>query len=74
MSSELMQSWRGDHASLIMTVAGQLGADSYEVSAEAAAVLGACHAIAGPAREALAAHVTAQRSAHGRDVWAGRVP
>jgi hypothetical protein len=52
MSAELMKSWRGDHASLVMLVAGQLGAASREVAAEAAAALEACHPIAEPAREA----------------------
>jgi hypothetical protein len=70
MSKDLMESWRGDHASLIMLVAGQLGAASYEVAAEAAAVLEACHPIADPAREALAAHVAGQRATHGPGVWA----
>ena len=70
MSKDLMESWRGDHTSLIMLVAGQLSAASHEVAAEAAAVLEACHPIAGPAREALAAHVAAQRAAHGPGVWA----
>src|SRR5205823_675979 len=32
--------------------------------------LEACHPIAAPAREALAAHVDAQRAADGPDVWA----
>lgn len=74
MSTDLMKSWRGDHAPLIMLVAGQLGAASLEVAAEAAAVLEACHPIAEPAREELAAHVTAQRAAYGPDVWAAPQP
>ncbi|MGN9838314.1 hypothetical protein ACTMTI_09370 [Nonomuraea sp. H19] len=74
MSAELMKSWRGDHTSLIMLVAGRLGATDHEVAAEAAAVLEACHPIAEPAREALAAHVAAQRTAHGPDVWAAPQP
>jgi hypothetical protein len=72
--AELMKSWRGDHTSLIMLVAEHLGATNHEVAAEAAAVLEACHRIAEPAREALAAHVAAQRAAHGPDVWAAPPP
>jgi hypothetical protein len=74
MAAELMTSWRGDHAPLIMLVAGQLVATSHEVAAEAAAVLKACHPIAGPTRQALAAHVAAQRAAHGPAVWAAPQP
>ena len=74
MSADLMKSWRGDHTSLIMLVSGQLGAASHEVAAEAAAVLEACHPIAGPAREALAGHVAAQRAAHGPGVWVAPQP
>ena len=74
MSGELMQSWRGDHSSLVTLVAGQLGRGSHQVAGEAGAVLGACHPIAGPAREALAAHVAAHRAAYGPDVWAAPQP
>ncbi|MGN9783830.1 hypothetical protein ACTMTF_20520 [Nonomuraea sp. ZG12] len=66
MSAELMKSWRGDHTSLILQVSEHLGATEHEVAAEAAAVLEECHAIAEPARGALAAHV----AAHGPDAWA----
>ena len=74
MSAELMKAWRGDHSSLILLAAGQLSAASYEVAAEAAAVLGGCHPIARPARQALAAHVTAQLAAYGPGVWAAPQP
>jgi hypothetical protein len=70
MSAELMKSWRGDHTSLIMLVSEHLGATEHDVAAEAAAALEACHPIAEPARDALAAHVAAQRAAHGPEVWA----
>lgn len=69
MSAELMESWRGDHTRLIMLVAEHLNSAAEQVSAEAAATLNACHAIAEPAREALAEHVAAQYAAHGPDVW-----
>ncbi|MEE1757859.1 HEAT repeat domain-containing protein [Streptomyces sp. SP18BB07] len=70
MSGELMRTWRGDHTRLLLLVAAQLTTADEEVSAEAAAVLESCHPIAAPAREALAAHIDAQRAAHGPDVWA----
>lgn len=70
MSGELMRTWRGDHTRLLLLVADQLTTADQEVAAEAAAVLEACHPIAAPARDALAAHIDAQRAAHGPDVWA----
>ncbi|MGW1275300.1 HEAT repeat domain-containing protein, partial [Streptomyces sp. NPDC002491] len=70
MSGELMRTWRGDHTRLLLLVADRLTTADEEVAAEAAAVLEACHPIAAPAREALAAHIDAQRAAHGPDVWA----
>ncbi|MFJ9714313.1 HEAT repeat domain-containing protein [Streptomyces sp. NPDC101234] len=70
MSGELMRTWRGDHTRLLLLVADQLTTDDQEVAAEAAAVLETCHPIAAPAREALAAHIEAQRTAHGPHVWA----
>ncbi|MEV7175687.1 HEAT repeat domain-containing protein [Kitasatospora sp. NPDC093679] len=73
MSRQLMQSWRGNHTPLIELVAGQLAAHP-QVAAEAAEVLGACHQLAGPAREALAAQVVAHRATHGPDVWAAPQP
>ncbi|MEV6429070.1 hypothetical protein [Nocardia sp. NPDC051463] len=74
MARPLMASWRGDHSTLIVLVADQLGAADLQVAAEAAAVLDTCHAIAEPARETLAEHVAAQRTAHGPDVWAAADP
>ncbi|MEU6653463.1 HEAT repeat domain-containing protein [Streptomyces sp. NPDC046900] len=70
MSGELMRAWRGDHTRLLLLVTDQLTTADQEVAAEAAAVLEACHPIAAPAREALAAHIDAQRAAHGPNVWA----
>ncbi|MGW1563965.1 HEAT repeat domain-containing protein [Streptomyces sp. NPDC002144] len=69
MAGELMRTWRGDHTRLLLLVAGQLTTADLEVATEAAGVLEACHPIADPAREALAAHVDAQRAAHGPGVW-----
>ncbi|MET8030602.1 HEAT repeat domain-containing protein [Streptomyces avermitilis] len=70
MSGELMHTWRGDHTRLLLLVADQLPTSDQEVAAEAAAVLASCHPIAAPAREALAAHIDAQRAVHGPHVWA----
>ncbi len=74
MSADLVKSWRGDHSWLITLVAEHLEAAHHQVAAEAAAVLEACHRVAEPAREALAAHVAAQRARHGSDVWAAPEP
>lgn len=70
MSGELMRTWRGDHTRLLTQVASQLTTGHLEVATEAAGVLEACHPIADLAREALAAHIDAQRTAHGPNVWA----
>ncbi|MBL7497077.1 HEAT repeat domain-containing protein [Frankia sp. CNm7] len=74
MSGQLMESWRGDHTFLVLCLADQLADAQLDVATEAAEVLDACHPIAGPARETLAAHVAAQRAAHGPDVWAAPSP
>ncbi len=70
MSGELIRTWRGDHTRLLLLLADQLTTADQEVAAETAAVLESCHPIAAPAREALAAHIDAQRAAHGPHVWA----
>ncbi|MFH9826667.1 HEAT repeat domain-containing protein [Streptomyces bobili] len=70
MSGELIRTWRGDHTRLPLLLADQLTTADLEVAAEAAAVLESCHPIAAPAREALAAHIEAQRAAHGPHLWA----
>ncbi|MGW3248254.1 HEAT repeat domain-containing protein [Streptomyces sp. NPDC001070] len=70
MSGELMRAWRGDHTRLLLLVTDQLTTADQEVAAEAAAVVESCHPIAAPAREALAAHIDAQRAVHGPDAWA----
>lgn len=74
MSGELMKAWRGDHTWLLLLIADQLTAADLGVAAEAATVLESCHPIAAPAREALAAHVAAQRTEHGPTVWAAAEP
>ncbi|MEV1004899.1 hypothetical protein [Nonomuraea sp. NPDC050202] len=73
MSGELVDAWRGDHSRLIELIMPHLGPAGQEgpwleVAAEAAAVLQLCHPIAEPAREALAAYVLEQRTAHGPQV------
>lgn len=74
MSCGLMSGWRGDHSALVLLVAEQLGATNLEVAAEAATVLGTCHVIAQPARQALAAQFAAQLAQHGSQVWAAPRP
>ncbi|MFD7099360.1 HEAT repeat domain-containing protein [Streptomyces xanthophaeus] len=74
MSKDLVQSWRGDHTALLLLVSEHLLPDDPYTAAEAARALSACHPVAGPAREALAAYVLAQRAAHGPDVWASPKP
>ncbi|WP_405706155.1 HEAT repeat domain-containing protein [Streptomyces xanthophaeus] len=74
MSKDLVQSWRGDHTALLLLVSEHLLPDDPYTAAEAARALSACHPVAGPAREALAAYVLAQRAAHGPDVWATPKP
>ncbi|UXX98011.1 HEAT repeat domain-containing protein (plasmid) [Streptomyces sp. AD2-2] len=70
MSRELIRTWRGDHTRLLLLVADQLSTTDDKVAAEAAAVLEACHPIAAPAQEALAARIDSQRAVHGPNVWA----
>lgn len=70
MTSELVRRWRGDHGGLIRLVAGQLGGDNLEVAAEAAELLDRHHALAGPARETLAAAV----EGWGPESWASPRP
>ncbi|WP_203923788.1 hypothetical protein [Rugosimonospora africana] len=70
MAGDLMRNSRGDHSTLIRRVATQLDDANFEVSAEAADVLSACQAIAEPARDSLAAHISSQTATHGPDVWA----
>ncbi|MER5479434.1 HEAT repeat domain-containing protein [Streptomyces sp. NPDC002734] len=74
MSGTLMKGWRGDHTRLILLVADQLKSPHPDVAAEAGALLSSCAALAGPAREALAAKVADQREAYGPQVWASERP
>lgn len=70
MSGDLMRTWRGDYSDLVTLVADQLDNGDGELAAAAADVLDTCHAIAEPAREALAAYVASRRAEHGPNVWA----
>ncbi|MFF2078673.1 HEAT repeat domain-containing protein [Kitasatospora sp. NPDC058162] len=70
MTTDLVNSTRGDYGSLIAVVAEQLDDPHPEVSAEAAHALHRCHPVAEPARAALAGYVTA----HGPRAWASRHP
>ncbi|WP_212996913.1 hypothetical protein [Winogradskya consettensis] len=70
MAEDLMTTWRGDHTTLVLLVAGHLGEADHGIAAEAAATLEKCHAIAEPAREALAAFV----AGHGTTAWGASEP
>ncbi|MGW9448577.1 HEAT repeat domain-containing protein [Streptomyces sp. NPDC055632] len=66
MARSLITSLRGDHTALVRLVGDRLlPADPYTAAA-AAEALGSLHTLAEPAREALAAYVTAHRP----DAWA----
>lgn len=65
MCAELVQSWRGNHTSLIVLLGEQLGVGADELAVAAAKALYECRAIAQPAREALAAYITR----HGPQGW-----
>lgn len=67
MAAALMRACRGDHSALIRLVAAQLDDPNLQVSAEAADVLYTCHAIAEPARDSLAAHISSPT--HGPGMW-----
>ncbi|NUR46958.1 MAG: HEAT repeat domain-containing protein [Hamadaea sp.] len=69
MGGELMRSWRGDYTRLIVKIAEQLQSPHNLVVAEAAATLDDCHAVAEPAREALAQYLLRQRQTHEADPW-----
>ncbi|WP_194924131.1 HEAT repeat domain-containing protein [Catenulispora pinisilvae] len=75
MAGDMMTKWRGDHSALILLIADRLRGPA-QVAAEAATVLGTCHRLAEPAREALA-----ERVAHkdcdehdGPQLWAADEP
>ncbi|MFG2487574.1 HEAT repeat domain-containing protein [Streptomyces virginiae] len=74
MARSLIASWRGDHSHLVRLLADcLLPHDSY-TSAAAAEALGSLAGLAEPAREALAAYVTAHRTAHRPEAWASPHP
>lgn len=74
MAKDLVGRLRGDHTALVGQVADLLVPDDPYTAAEAAEALGALAPVAEPAREALAAYVTAQRSAHGPQAWGAPDP
>ncbi|MFE7111421.1 HEAT repeat domain-containing protein [Streptomyces sp. NPDC057575] len=70
MARGLITSFRGEHTRLVRLIGDcLLPGDSYTAAA-AAEVLGSLEALAEPAREALAAYVTDQRTTHRPDAWA----
>ncbi|MEU8762701.1 HEAT repeat domain-containing protein [Streptomyces sp. NPDC048659] len=66
MARSLITSWRGDHTGLVRLIGDCLLPDDSYTAAAAAEALGSLAALAEPAREALAAYVTAHRP----DAWA----
>jgi hypothetical protein len=65
MARTLIISWRGDHTRLVRLIGDCLLPDDAYTAAAAAEALGSLAALAEPAREALAAYVTAHRP----DAW-----
>ncbi|MFG2406449.1 HEAT repeat domain-containing protein [Streptomyces brevispora] len=70
MAQDVIGTWRGNHAPLVMLIADCLLPEDPYTAAAAAESLGSLGPAAEVAREALAAFVCAQRAAHGPDVWA----
>ncbi|MFJ3860462.1 HEAT repeat domain-containing protein [Streptomyces sp. NPDC090085] len=70
MARGLITSWRADHTHLVRILAECLLPHDSSTSAAAAEALGALGPLAEPAREALAAYVTAHRTTHRLDAWA----
>ncbi|MFC8492036.1 HEAT repeat domain-containing protein [Streptomyces sp. NPDC057235] len=66
MARELITSLRGDHTALVRLIGDLLLPTDPYTAAAAAEALGSLHTLAEPAREALAAYVTAHRP----DAWA----
>ncbi|WP_285572968.1 HEAT repeat domain-containing protein [Streptomyces sp. RTGN2] len=74
MTRDLITGWRGEHTDLVMLLANCLVLEDPYTAAAAAEALGSLTFVAGPARDALAAYIDAQRAAHGSDVWASPHP
>ncbi|MFE3184269.1 HEAT repeat domain-containing protein [Streptomyces violascens] len=70
MAQDLMATWRGDHANLVLLLADCLLPDDPYTAAAAAEALKVLAPVSEPAREALASYVDMQRTVHGGDVWA----
>ncbi|WP_326756383.1 HEAT repeat domain-containing protein [Streptomyces hirsutus] len=74
MAQDLIGSWRGNHAHLVTLIAECLLPEDPYTAVAAAETLGSLVPVTDVAREALAAFVAAQRTAHGPDVWAAPDP
>ena len=70
MARSLITSWRGDHLRLVRLIGDCLLPRDSSTAAAAAEALGSLAGLAEPAREALAAYVTAHRTEHRPDAWA----
>ncbi|MFI0990747.1 HEAT repeat domain-containing protein [Streptomyces exfoliatus] len=74
MARRLITAWRGDHTRLVRLIGVCLAPRDAYTAAAAAEALGSLAALAEPAREALAAYVTAHRTEHRADAWASPHP
>ncbi|MFI0990620.1 HEAT repeat domain-containing protein [Streptomyces exfoliatus] len=74
MARHLITAWRGDHTRLVRLIGDCLAPRDAYTAAAAAEALGSLAALAEPAREALAAYVTAHRTEHRPDAWASPHP
>ncbi|MGW5001437.1 HEAT repeat domain-containing protein [Streptomyces hydrogenans] len=70
MTRRLLTSWRGEHTSLVRLIGDCLLPGDPFTAAAAAEALGSLASLAEPARDALAAYVTAQLTEHRPDAWA----
>ncbi|MFJ9775428.1 HEAT repeat domain-containing protein [Kitasatospora sp. NPDC101157] len=70
MAQDLITSWRGEHTGLVQLLADCLTPEDPYTAAAAAESLRALGPAGEPAREALAAHVAANRTTHGPNAWA----
>ncbi|MEV0749879.1 HEAT repeat domain-containing protein [Streptomyces sp. NPDC050273] len=70
MAKDLITSWRGEHADLVLLLTECLLPEDPYTAAAAAETLGSLPLASEPAREALATYIDAHRTAHGTDVWA----
>ncbi|MFI5754960.1 HEAT repeat domain-containing protein [Streptomyces sp. NPDC051569] len=74
MAQDLIGTWRGNHARLVMLIADCLLPEDPSTAAAAAETLGSLVPVTDVAREALATFAAPHRTAHGPDMWAASDP